>query len=58
MVTPNLTIKVDNNNFQERCYEVFVQMADNSSVIVKNFEKTNVLLKMVDRQMDRLIKKL
>ena len=55
MVTPNLTIKVDKRNFQERCYGVFVQMAENNSVMVKNFEKINALLERVDRQMDRLI---
>ena len=56
--TPNSTTKVDKKNFQERCYGVFVQMAENSSVMVKNFEKTNALLERVDRQMDRLIDKL
>ena len=57
MATPNSTIKVDKKNFQERCYGVFVQMPENNSVIVMNFEKTNILLKMIDPQMDRLIKK-
>ena len=58
MTTPNSTIKVDKRNFQERCYGVFVQMAENSSVMVKNFEKTSALLERVDRQMDKLIEKL
>ena len=56
--TPNSTSKVDKRNFQERCYGVFVQMAENSSIMVKNFEKTNALLERVDQQMDRLIDKL
>ena len=30
MATPNSTIKVDKRNFQERCYGVFVQMAENN----------------------------
>ena len=54
----NSTIKVDKRNFQERCYGVFLQMAENCSLMVKNFEKTNALLERVDRQMDRLIDKL
>ena len=53
--TPNSTSKVDKRNFQKRCYGVFVQMAENSSIMVKNFEKTDALLERVDQQMDRLI---
>lgn len=53
-----LATKVDKKNFQEQCYGVFMQMAENSSVMVKNFEKTNALLENVERQMDRLIDKL
>ena len=58
MATPNSTIKVDMRNFQERCYRVFAQMAENSSVMIKNFEKTNALIERVYQQMDRLIDKL
>jgi hypothetical protein len=49
MTTPNSTIKIDKRNFQERCYGVFVQMAENSSIMVNFFEKTNTLLERVDR---------
>ena len=55
MTILNSTIKIDKRNFQKRCFGVFAQMAKNSSVMVKNFEKNNVLLERVDRQMDRLI---
>ena len=58
MSTTTLAIKVDKKKFQKQCYSIFVQMAENSSVMVKNFEKTNALLKKVERQMDRLIDKL
>ena len=58
MLTTTSAIKVDKKNFQKQCYGVFVQMAENSSVMVKNFEKTNALLEKVERQMDRLIDKL
>jgi hypothetical protein len=30
MTTPKSTIKVDKRFFQERCYEVFVQMVENN----------------------------
>ena len=46
--TTTLAIKVDKKNFQEQCYSVFIQMAKNSSVMVKNFEKTNALLEKVE----------
>jgi hypothetical protein len=47
-----------NKNFQEQTFGLFTQMVENSSVMVKNFEKNNTLLKTMDRQMDRLIDKL
>ena len=47
--TLNLAIKVDNKNFQEHCYGVFVQMAKNNSIMVKNFEKTNASSERVGR---------
>ena len=56
--TTTPAIKVDKKNFQEQCYSVFIQMAKNSLVMVKNFEKTNALLEKVERQMNRLIDKL
>ena len=37
--TTTPAIKVDKKNFQEQCYGVFIKMAENSSVMVKNFEK-------------------
>ena len=58
MTTPNSTIKVDKRNFQERSYRVFVQMAENNSIMIINFEKPNLLLERVDRHMNRLIEKL
>ena len=58
MSTTTPAIKVDKKNFQEQCYDIFVQMAENNSVMVKNFEKTNALVEKVEWQMDRLIDKL
>ena len=55
--TPNPTTKVNKKNFQECCYEVFVQLAENSLVVIKNFEITKTLLEKVDRKMDRFIDK-
>ena len=46
--TTTLAIKMDKKNFQKQCYNVFIQMAENSSVMVKNFEKTNALLEKVE----------
>jgi len=46
ILTP--TTKVDKKNFQKQCYGVFMQMAKNSLVIVKNFEKNNTLLEKVE----------
>lgn len=56
--TPNSAIKGDKKSFQEQCYGVFIKMAENSSVMVQNFQETNALLQKVERQMDRLIDKL
>ena len=47
--TPNSTTKVDKKNFQEQCYGVFIQMAENSLVMVQNFEKTNALPEKVEQ---------
>jgi hypothetical protein len=58
MTTLNSTIKADNKKIQERCYGVFVQIAKNSSFMIKNFEKLNALLGRVDGQMNRFIEKL
>lgn len=58
-VVPTSSLKSDSKkSFQEQCFGVFMQMAENSTTMVKNFEKTNVLLEKVERQMDRLIDKL
>ena len=46
--TTALAIKVDKKNFQKQCYGIFIQMVENSSVMVKNFEKTNALLEKVE----------
>jgi hypothetical protein len=54
----NSLVKSSKKNFQEQTYGLFTQMVENSSVMVKNFEKTNALLEKVERQMDRLIDKL
>jgi hypothetical protein len=54
----NSSVKFGKKNFQEQTYGLFTQMVENSSVMVKNFEKTNALLEKVERQMDRLIEKL
>ena len=57
---PTLTssLKSGKKSFQEQNFGLFIQMVENNFVMVKNFEKTNVLLERVDRQMDRLIDKL
>jgi hypothetical protein len=54
----NSSVKSGKKNFQEQTYNLFTQMVENSSVLVKNFEKTNALLEKVEHQMDRLIDKL
>jgi hypothetical protein len=56
--TSTSSLKSGKKSFQEQIFGLFTQMVENSSVMVKNFEKTNALLERVDRQMDRLIDKL
>jgi hypothetical protein len=40
------------NGLDSSCKVALTQMVENSSVMVKNFEKTNALLKKVEHQMD------
>jgi hypothetical protein len=46
------------NGLDSSCKVALTQMVENSSVMVKNFEKTNALLVKVEHQMDRFIDKL
>jgi hypothetical protein len=56
--TPTSSLKSGNKTFHKQTFSLFTQMVENSSVMVKNIKKTNVLLERVDRQMNRLINKL
>jgi PAB1-binding protein PBP1 len=44
--------------FHDRAIQIFEKMAETSTGLMKNFEKTNELLERVDHQFDRLINKL
>ncbi len=44
--------------FNDRAIDIFEKMAETSSSLLKNFERTNELLERVDNQFDRLINKL
>lgn len=56
--TTNSSQKQTKKNFQDQTLGMFTQMIENSTIMVRNFEKTNALLEKVERQMDRLIDKL
>lgn len=56
--TTSSSQKQTKKNFQDQTLGMFTQMVDNSTIMVRNFEKTNALLEKVERQMDRLIDKL
>ncbi len=48
----------DKQNFHDRAIDIFERMAETSTSLMKNFERTNQLLERVDHQFDRLINKL
>lgn len=56
--TSPVTSKSGKKLYHEQTYHMFTQMVENSSVMVKHFQKTNDLLEKVERQMDRIIDKL
>jgi hypothetical protein len=45
-------------HFHDRAIDIFEKMAETSTSLMKNFERTNELLQRVDYQFDRLINKL
>jgi hypothetical protein len=47
--TSPIISKSDKKLYQEQTYHMFTQMVDNSSVMVKHFQKTNELLEKVER---------
>ena len=55
--TPPSTSK-GKENFQERAIGIFEKMAENSTNLIKCFERNNELLQNLDNQFDRLINKL
>ena len=55
--TPPSTSK-GKGNFQERAIGIFEKMAENSTNLMKCFEKNNELLQNLDNQCDCLINKL
>jgi len=57
-ITTNSSKKQTKKNLQDQTHSMFTQMVENSTMMVRNFEKTNALLEKVERQMDRLIDKL
>ena len=57
MSTPPSTSK-GKQNFHDRAIDIFEKMAETSTSLMKNFERTNQLLERVDFQFDRLINKL
>ncbi len=57
MSTPPSTSK-GKQNFHSRAIDIFEKMAETSTSLIKNFERTNQLLERVDYQFDRLINKL
>lgn len=46
------------NHFHDRAIDIFEKMAETSTCLMKEFERTNALLERVDHQFDRLINKL
>lgn len=56
--TTSSSQKQAKKTFQDQTLGMFTQMVENSTIMVKNFEKTNALLEKVEHQMDRLIDKL
>jgi hypothetical protein len=57
-ITTTSSLKTGKKSFQEQTYGLFTKMVENSTVMAKNFEKTNALLENMSSQMDRLIEKL
>ena len=55
--TPPSTSK-GKGNFQEKAIRIFEKMAENSTNLMKCFERNNELLQNLDNQFDRLINKL
>ena len=56
--TSQYALKNGKKSFYDEAICMFSKMIENNSNMVRNLEKSNVLLKRVDRQIDKLIDKL